>query len=291
MEKTKVAILGAGGKMGHRITANLYNLEEFDISYIEVSESGRKSLKERFGVDATDSYGSLAEADKVIFAVPDKMIEMVSREVIPLVKPNAVVIGLDPAAHYGKVMKIRGDLKYFVVHPCHPSLFPFEESLSLAAQKDWFGGVGAATMDLVCAVQQGDAEDYDNNEAFAKKMFKPVNRCFRVTIDQMIMLEPALVESITTPLVMGIRKAVDACVEQGIPREVVMAFVMGHLKVQFGVIFEYAGFPFSDGANLAARNAIPLIFKEGWLNNIMNREKVNESVYHITHELNPDNHE
>lgn len=286
MERMKVSILGAGGKMGNRVTANIYNIENLDISYIEISEKGRKKLKEDFGIDATESYSSIENADKVVFAVPDILIEKVSKQVIPLMKAGATVIGLDPAAHYGKVMEMRDDLKYFVVHPCHPSLFPFEDNLSLEAQKDWFGGVGAAQMDLVCAMEQGSDSDYMENEAFAKMMFKPVKRCYRISIDQMIMLEPALVESITTPLVMGIRQAVDACVEQGVPREAVMAFVMGHLKVQFGVIFDFAGFPFSDGANLAARNAMPLIFKEGWLEKIMNREEVSKSVYNITHELN-----
>ena len=257
-----------------------------EITYIEISENGRKRLKENLGVDSTDSYDSLKTAETVVFAVPDILIERVSQQVIPLLQPGSTVIGLDPAAHYAKVMMMRDDLKYFVVHPCHPSLFPFEDNLSLAAQNDWFGGVGAAKMDLVCAMQQGSDEDYEVNEAFAKRMFKPVNRCFKITIDQMIMLEPALVESTTTPLVMGIKQAVDACVDSGVPREVVLAFVMGHLKVQFGVIFGFAGFPFSDGANLAARNGMKEIFKEGWLENIMKREKVDESVYKITHELN-----
>jgi len=284
--KKKLVLLGAGGKMGNRITANIKDLEDLEISYVEINEAGRQRLKDTFGVDATDSYDPLKEAQTVIFAVPDILIERISKEVIPMLLPGATVIGLDPAAHYGKVMMMREDLKYFVVHPCHPSLFPFEENLSLAAQKDWFGGVGAAKMDLVCCQQQGSDVDYEENAAFAQVMFRPINHAYRITIDQMIMLEPALVESITTPLVMGIRQAVDACVAQGVPREVVMAFVMGHLKVQFGVIFGFAGFPFSDGANLAARNGMKDIFQKGWLEKIMNREKVDESVYKITHELN-----
>ncbi|NLX63664.1 MAG: semialdehyde dehydrogenase, partial [Clostridiaceae bacterium] len=182
-------------------------------------------------------------------------------------------------------MMIREDLKYFVVHPCHPSLFPFEDNLSLAAQKDWFGGVGAAKMDMVCAMQQGTDADYEECEAFARKMFKPIDRSFRLTIDQMIILEPALVESITAPLVKGIRMAVDACVEKGVPRDAVMAFVMGHLKVQFGVLFDFAGFPFSDGANLALKNAMDVIFKPNWIENIMNREAIDKSVNDITHEI------
>lgn len=272
--------------MGCRVTANIKDETSFDVSYIEISEGGRNRLKEMFCIDATDSYEPLKDADRVIFAVPDVLILKVSQEVIPQMKPGATVIGLDPAAHYGKVMLEREDLKYFVVHPCHPSLFPFEDKISLEAQKDWFGGVGAAKMDLVCAIYQGGDEDYAENEAFARMMFRPINKCFRVTIDQMIMLEPALVESITAPLVKGMRMAVDACVEQGVPKDAVMAFVMGHLKVQFGVLFDYAGFPFSDGANLALNNAMDVIFKPDWLKNIMNREAVNKSVYEITHELN-----
>ncbi|HVI40720.1 MAG TPA: phosphogluconate dehydrogenase C-terminal domain-containing protein, partial [Anaerovoracaceae bacterium] len=221
----------------------------------------------------------------VIFAVPDILIQKVSKGVIPLLKSGATIIGLDPAAHYGKVMMMREDLKYFVVHPCHPPLLAFEDNLSLAAQKDWFGGIGAAQMDLVCAIHQGDDAGYAENEAFARKMFQPIRDTYRVTIDQMVMLEPALVESITAPLVKGMRMAVDACVEQGVPRDAVMAFVMGHLKVQFGVLFDYAGFPFSDGANLALKNAMDVIFQPGWIGKIMSREAVDKSVYEITHEI------
>lgn len=281
-----VVLLGAGGKMGNRVTANIKDEKNLNITYIEISEQGRARLKEKFGVEATDSYEALSEADRVIFAVPDILIGKISKQVIPLLKAGTTVIGLDPAAHYGKVMMMREDLKYFVVHPCHPSLFPFEDNLSLAAQKDWFGGVGAAKMDLACAQHQGTDADYEDNVAFARVMFRPVNRCFKLTIDQMIMLEPALVESITAPLVKAMRMAVDACIAQGVPEEAVMGFVMGHLKVQFGVLFGFADFKFSDGANLALRNAMDVIFKPDWLENIMNRKAVDQSVYEITHELN-----
>lgn len=46
------------------------------------------------------------------------------------------------------------------------------------------------------------------------------------------------------------------------------------------------GFPFSDGANLALRNAMDVIFKPDWLENIMNKQAVEKSVHDITHELN-----
>ncbi len=281
----KVAILGAGGKMGCRVTANVKDEKEYSISYIEISPQGQQKLRD-LGVEPTDSYEPLREVDTVIFAVPDILIGKVSEIAIPMMKTGSTAIGLDPAADYGKVMMIREDLKYFVVHPCHPPLFAFEDNLSLEAQKDWFGGIGASKMDLVCAIHQGSDADYEENAKFARVMFKPIKECYRVTIDQMILLEPALVESITAPLVKGMRMAVDACITQGVPKEAVMAFVMGHLKVQFGVLFDYAGFPFSDGANLALKNAMDIIFKPNWIENIMNIVAVQKSVYEITHELN-----
>lgn len=284
MKKMNVVLLGAGGKMGCRITKNIKDLPEYSIAYVEISEAGRERLKEEFGVTAVSSYEPLKDADKVIFAVPDLLIGKISKEVIPLLKPDTTVIGLDPAAHFGKVMMVREDIAYFVVHPCHPSLFPFAENLTLAEQKDWFGGA-AATMDMVCSEFQGDDADYAENESLARKMFHPIDRAFRLTVDQMIMLEPALVESITAPLIKAMTMAIDACVETGVPREAVMAFVLGHLKVQFGVLFGFAGFQFSDGAILAMDQAMDVIFKPGWLENIMNRKSVEESVYRITHEL------
>ena len=111
--KKKVVLLGAGGKMGNRVTSNLKDESSYDISYIEISETGRKNLKDRFGVEATSSYDSLKECDMVVFAVPDILIKKVSADVIPMLKSGATVIGLDPAAHYGKVMLayVTGDRK------------------------------------------------------------------------------------------------------------------------------------------------------------------------------------
>ena len=281
----KVVLLGAGGKMGMRITPNIKDEPAYDITYLEVNPEAAHRLQETHGVTATSGKEAVGQADIVVFAVPDKIIRAVSKDIVPLMKPGAMVIGLDPAAHYAGVMLMRPELKYFVVHPNHPSLFPFEDKRSLAAERDWFGGTGAAKMDMVCAIHQGTDADYDSGVAFARLMFKPIGKDFRLTIDQMILLEPALVESITAPLVKGMRMALDACVQMGVPREAAQSFVMGHLKVQFGVLFDFAGFPFSDGANLALRNAMDVIFKPDWIDNIMNWDAVKKSVHDITHEL------
>ena len=44
-----VTLLGAGGKMGGRVTANLRNLSRYKIDYVEASEERRKEM-------ATDLY-------------------------------------------------------------------------------------------------------------------------------------------------------------------------------------------------------------------------------------------
>ena len=43
---TKIALLGAGGKMGQRITNNLKDLPEYEIRYVEVSPVGIAALAE-----------------------------------------------------------------------------------------------------------------------------------------------------------------------------------------------------------------------------------------------------
>ena len=72
----KVAVLGAGGKMGYRVSANLRGAP-YQVSHIEVSEAGRNRLKE-LGITCVDADSALPQADVVILAIPDNMIEKVT---------------------------------------------------------------------------------------------------------------------------------------------------------------------------------------------------------------------
>ena len=49
----KIALLGAGGKMGVRLATNLKG-SRFDVDHVEVSEEGRQRLKAAVGVDCVD---------------------------------------------------------------------------------------------------------------------------------------------------------------------------------------------------------------------------------------------
>jgi hypothetical protein len=131
-----ITLLGAGGKMGGRITANLQNLPQYHVDYVEASEAGRKQL-----ADAVLRTASMEEAlgrtQAVILAVPDRLIGKITHEVIPKLKLGTMVVGLDPAAAYAGVMPQRDDVTYFIAHPCHPPLFSDSEPAS--ANSDWFG--------------------------------------------------------------------------------------------------------------------------------------------------------
>src|SRR3546814_5620090 len=95
-DMTKIALIGAGGKMGVRLATNLRG-SRFAVDHVEVSEEGRKRLKDGIGVDCVDLDTALAAADVVILAVPDRLIGNVAHEIIDRVRPGTALIVLDAA--------------------------------------------------------------------------------------------------------------------------------------------------------------------------------------------------
>ena len=55
------------------------------------------------------------------------------------------------------------------------------------------------------------------------------------------------------------------------------------MRTGIGIIFGYSGFPMSDGALYAVKQAQKIIFKPGWLKKIMNTKALRKSVAEITH--------
>ena len=68
---TKIALMGAGGKMGVRLATNLMG-SRFDIAPVEVAEAGRARLKAATGLDCIEQGQALSRADVVLLAVPDR---------------------------------------------------------------------------------------------------------------------------------------------------------------------------------------------------------------------------
>jgi len=273
-----IVLMGAGGKMGCRITDNLKGNSEFIVSHVEISPAGIQRLRER-GIDPVSQEKVLSSADVVILAIPDILIGSITSDIIPKMKRGSMIMGLDPAAAYAQVMPIRKDLSYFVAHPTHPPMFNNE--IVPEAQKDWFGGI--ALQDAVCALYHGEESQYLIGEKLTRIIYRPIANTYRITVEQMAILEPGLVETFSSTLIEAMKKAFDKVVDMGVPKDAALAFFMGHARIQFAVLFGYADFKFSDGALLAMEQARDLIFKPDWMEKIFTLDRIQKSVEEITH--------
>jgi hypothetical protein len=152
-------------------------------------------------------------------------------------------------------------VSYFVTHPCHPPVF--NDETDLAAKRDFFGGI-RAKQNLVCALVQGTEADYERCVALCKALFHPVIQAYRVTVEQMAILEPALVETVSAPAVMMIREALEEAVRRGVPAEAARAFLMGHVNIQLAITFDEIDARYSDGALKMLAEAQSVLFKPDW---------------------------
>lgn len=274
---TKIAVLGAGGKMGYRVSANLRDTP-YEVSHIEVSEVGRARLRE-LGLTAKSAEEALPQADIVILAIPDSAIGKVTHQLVGQFKRGAILIALDAAAPFAGELPERADLTIFVAHPCHPSVFNDESDPQ--ARRDYFGGLKARQA-IVCALMRGPEEHYALAEDVSKRMYAPVIRAHRATVDQMAILEPVLSETVTATCLTVIREATDEAVRRGVPAEAAFDFVLGHINVELAILFDQLpGVRMSDAANRAVERAKGEIFAPDW-KKVFEREAITESIHAIT---------
>jgi D-apionate oxidoisomerase len=277
MEKLKVTLVGAGGKMGMRLTHNLKD-SDYDMSYLEVSAQGIEKLREK-GVSVSDAYEVIPFADAVIYAVPDVSLGKVTAELIPVMRSGSLAITLDPAAALAGKLFNRTDIAYFITHPTHPSIFnwePVEEHM-----KDHFGGI-AAKQAIVCSLMQGTSEDYIKGEELACTFYGPVSRAHNITVEQMGLLEPALVETLASTCVYVIREGLEEVIKRGVPADAARDFLLGHLHIQMAVLFnELPGAVFSDAANKALQRGLKEFIKEDW-KKVFEPDNVKDQIESIT---------
>lgn len=273
---TTIALFGAGGKMGCRITDNLKD-SDYRMRYVEVSETGVANLRQR-GLEPTAPEEAGGEADMVVLAVPDKLVGRISAGVVPGLRAGALVICLDPAAPLAGKVKHREDVGYFVTHPCHPPVF--NDETDLEAKRDYFGGI-KARQHIVCALMHGPEADYARGEGVAREMFAPVMRAHRVTVGQMALLEPALSETTAQACLLVVREALDEVVRRGVPAEAARDFLLGHINVQLAILFGEVNAQFSDGAKKAMERARSQLFQPDW-KKVFEPEQIRESLEAIT---------
>ncbi len=273
---TTVALIGAGGKMGCRITDNLKR-SAHRVYYVETADRGIANLSDR-GVSPTPAADAVPQADIVLLAVPDVAIEAVSKDIVVRMKPGAMLVALDPAAPLDGKLYQRDDITYFIAHPCHPSLFNWEPTEQ--ATRDFYGGISAKQA-IVCALMKGPESDYTRGEAISREMYAPVSVSHRVTLEQMAMLEPALVETLAQTAMEVIKEGYDRVVEKGVPAAAARDFLLGHLRIQAAVLFKEVNGVFSDAAYKISKRARPIIFKDDW-QRIFELDDIRQQVRDIT---------
>jgi D-apionate oxidoisomerase len=254
-----VAVIGAGGKMGTRVTNNLAKHENYNLLFCEKSEHGINSIQER-GFQVTDTDDAVKQSDVVILAVPDVLLGRISSDVVPMMKSGAVLLTLDPAAAYSNELTLRDDLTYVVAHPCHPSVFV--EKFTPEEHEDAFGGV-AAKQDIVAALFHGDDDKYSIGEQVAIDMYAPVETCHRITVEQMAILEPTAAEVVACTAAVVLKETLDEVVKMGVPEPAARAFLLGHIQIGLQVAFRGTN-PFSDACQVAIDYGMENIFKPDW---------------------------
>jgi hypothetical protein len=273
----KIALFGAGGKMGYRLTSNLLK-SEYRVSHVEVGTAGQKRLKDELGVECVSADVALDGADVVILAVPDTLIGKLSHEISPKLRSGTMVMTLDAAAPFAGHLPNRKDLTYFVAHPCHPLIF--NDETDPKARRDFFGGA-YAKQSITSALMQGPDEAFDLGEAVAKVIYAPILRSYRLTVDQMALLEPGLSETVCATLLYVMREAMDETVKRGVPAQAARDFLLGHMNILGAVIFNEIPGAFSDACNKAIEFGKPRLMRDDW-KNVFDREEIAESIRRIT---------
>jgi hypothetical protein len=274
---TTVALFGAGGKMGLRLSRNL-QASSYRVRHVEPGPGGRQRLKDEFGIDCVSAEAAADGADVVILAVPDTLIGKLAAEISPRLASGTMVITLDAAAPFAGHLPKRPDLTYFVAHPCHPPIF--NDETDEAARRDYFGG-GAARQSIVSALMQGPDSAWNLGEDIAKTIYAPILRSHRLTVEQMALLEPGLSETVCATLLDTMREAMDEVVARGVPEVAARDFLLGHMTILSAVIFKQIPGQFSDACNKAITFGKPRLLRDDW-KKVFDHDEIAESIRRIT---------
>ncbi len=274
---TKIALFGAGGKMGMRLGANLKN-SNYTVAPVEVSDAGKARLRDELGWQAAPLEHALDGADIVVLAVPDTAIGKVAHGIVDKLKPGTMVVVLDAAAPYAGHLPDRKDISYFVTHPCHPPIF--NDETEMKAKLDRFGGI-AARQAIVCCLMQGPESDYAKGEDVARTIWSPVMRSHRLTVEQLALLEPGLAETVVASLLDVMREAMDEVVRRGVPELAARDFLLGHMNILAAVIFKEQPGVFSDACNKAIQFGKPVLMRDDW-KRVFEPDEIAASIHRIT---------
>ena len=145
-------MIGAGGKMGMRVSNNLQRTGH-TVYYSENSPAGQERNAARVGRSPTPTPPSRAPTSRSSPCRTDPGRGLRRRRA--KVPSGSIILTLDPAAAYAGLLAERDDIYFAVAHPCHPSVF-FERTTK-EQWADTFGGI-AAPQEVVAALETGGDE-------------------------------------------------------------------------------------------------------------------------------------
>ena len=272
-----IALFGAGGKMGFRLSSNLKG-SQYRVRHVEPNAAGQQRLKDELGIECYSLEEAVRGAQVIILAVPDTIIGRVAAAISPHLDAGTVVMTLDAAAPFAGHLPKRQDLVYFVTHPCHPSIF--SPQVHVEGDPDYFGGV-RAPQSIVNALMQGPEEAYALGESIAKVIYQPIKRSYRVTVEQMALLEPGLSETVCASLLDVMREAMDEVISRGVPADAARDFLLGHMTILSAVIFKQIDGRFSDACDKAITFGKPRLMRDDW-KKIFDHDEIADSIQRIT---------
>jgi hypothetical protein len=277
MKQLTISVIGAGGKMGQRITANLRR-QQHRLLLVEKAEPAVAKLREQ-GLMVSAAADAVPASDVVILAVPDAAMAAVSADVVPRMRPGAVAILLDPAAAHNDEVHLRDDCSFVVTHPCHPPLFGEQDTPE--ARRDFFGGIHAK-QDIVVALHRGTEESYRLAEGVCREMFSPVVKAHRITVEQMAMLEPAMAEVCAASAAKLMKDALDEAIARGVPAEAARSFMLGHAQIPLAIVFGEIPSPFSDAAKIAMQVGAERVIRSDW-RSVFEPAEIRATIHRMLH--------
>ncbi len=254
-----ITVIGAGGKMGMRISANLQK-SDYQVFYCESAPQAQEQVTAQ-GRELSAAESVVPVSDVVILAVPDIVLGKVSEIVVPQMKTGGILLTLDPAAAYANLIALRDGIEYAVAHPCHPSVFL--ERYTKEEHADAFGGV-AAIQHIAASYETGSDAQKAELSKVVSVMYGPVEEVHWVTVKQLAYLEPTLVETVACMVGAFMKEALDETVKHsGVPEAAAKAMLYGHIQIALAVAFRATN-PFSDACMIAMEYGREKIVKPDW---------------------------
>ena len=284
-KKMIVSVIGAGGKMGTRVTNNLVKHQDtVELNFCETSEAGIAAIKER-GFGTIPAETAVPASDIIILAVPDKIIQVVSVGIVEMMTPGSTLVILDPAAAVAKELALRDDCTFVVTHPCHPSYFLDQDTYE--SRRDYFGGI-AGKQDIVLAKIQGSDENFAKARSICEMMFAPVENSYVMGIRDIAFLEPTLVELLGATTLYAMAETVKEAERRGISRAAAESFLTGHV---YNLTANFLGrmgsnVKVSDACLVAIDIGNRLVLREDW-KKIWDDEVLDKVIATMLHPENP----